>query len=206
MRINTDIRQCLIYDSPDKSARLIGVEYMITPRLYETLESEERKLWHSHVYEVKSGMLVMPPASRATPSAVWDKEENAEMEQIIPLYGKTYHMWQVDRGDKLPLGAPELMVSFTSDRNVERAEPKGLDGLAERTKERFGVDMKGRAEIRRELCPDFKKHPGKSLSLSLSPPLCANPPALRFRSFCFWFGSWHFGERWLIEQQMRIQC
>ena len=31
---------------------MIGVEYMITPKLYDTLDQEERKLWHSHEYEV----------------------------------------------------------------------------------------------------------------------------------------------------------
>jgi len=46
------MRQCLIYDSPEKGARLIGVEYMITPKLYDTLDQEEKKLWHSHEYEV----------------------------------------------------------------------------------------------------------------------------------------------------------
>lgn len=56
----TDIRQCLIYDTPYANARLIGVEYMISPRVYETLPKEERQLWHSHQYEIKSGMLVMP--------------------------------------------------------------------------------------------------------------------------------------------------
>ena len=55
-----DVRQCIIYDSPKPNARLIGVEYMITPRLFDTLPSEEKKLWHTHEYEVKSGMLVMP--------------------------------------------------------------------------------------------------------------------------------------------------
>jgi hypothetical protein len=56
--VNEDVRQCLLYDSPEANARLIGVEYMIKPHLYEKLDAEERKLWHSHVYEVKSGMLV----------------------------------------------------------------------------------------------------------------------------------------------------
>ena len=46
------VRQCLIYDAPKNPARLIGVEYMITPKLYETFGPEERKLWHSHDYEV----------------------------------------------------------------------------------------------------------------------------------------------------------
>lgn len=50
--LNADIRQCLIYDTPDKGARLIGVEYLITRELYDGLSHEERKLWHSHDYEV----------------------------------------------------------------------------------------------------------------------------------------------------------
>ena len=50
----------MLYDSPAKNARLIGVEYMISPRLFATLDAEEKRLWHSHVFEVKSGMLVMP--------------------------------------------------------------------------------------------------------------------------------------------------
>lgn len=27
---------------------------MITPRLYESLDEEEKKLWHSHDYEVRT--------------------------------------------------------------------------------------------------------------------------------------------------------
>ena len=51
--IAPEIRQCLIYD--ETNTRLIGVEYMITRDLYEKLPEEERRLWHSHVFEVKSG-------------------------------------------------------------------------------------------------------------------------------------------------------
>ena len=35
--INEDVRQCLIYDTPEKGARLIGVEYMVTPKLFVIL-------------------------------------------------------------------------------------------------------------------------------------------------------------------------
>jgi hypothetical protein len=48
MCVRLDIRQCVIYDSAAKNARLIGVEYMITKEIYETLDPEEQKLWHSH--------------------------------------------------------------------------------------------------------------------------------------------------------------
>ncbi len=31
--------------------------------------------------------------------------ENEEMKKLVDTYGKTWHMWQVDREDPLPLGA-----------------------------------------------------------------------------------------------------
>jgi Protein of unknown function (DUF1264) len=37
--LNEDVRQCLIYDRPEKGARLIGVEYMISKKLYEVCVS-----------------------------------------------------------------------------------------------------------------------------------------------------------------------
>ena len=51
------MRQCLLYDSLEKNARLIGVEYMVSENLFLTLPEEEKKLWHSHEYEVKGGLL-----------------------------------------------------------------------------------------------------------------------------------------------------
>lgn len=128
--LSADVRQCLIYDAPTNPARLIGVEYMITPKLYETLDEEERKLWHSHNYEVKSGMLILP--NRNLPNAIWEVAETEEMKEIIGLYGKTFHFWQVDRGDLLPLGKPQLMMSFTADEQVPWDKVKERD-------DRFGV-------------------------------------------------------------------
>jgi len=119
--LNDEVRQCILYDSPTQPARIIGIEYMITPRLFATLEPEEQKLWHTHVFEVKSGMLIMPkPAT--VPEAVWEIAENKEMEEVIKLYGKVYHLWQVDRGDKLPLGEPKLMTSFTKEGQMGNFE------------------------------------------------------------------------------------
>ena len=139
--LNDDVRQCILYDSDKPNARLIGIEYMIKPHLYETLDPEERKLWHSHVFEVKSGMLVMP-APAAVPDAVWEAAENKEMEEVVVLYGKVYHLWQTDRGDKLPLGEPQLMTSFTS------AEQFDFESSVGERDRRLVVDSKKKAEKR----------------------------------------------------------
>ncbi|KAF2112948.1 hypothetical protein BDV96DRAFT_147529 [Lophiotrema nucula] len=141
--LNDEVRQCILYDSPEKGARIIGIEYMITPRLYEGLDAEEQKLWHSHVFEVKSGMLIMPKPS-VIPDAAWELAENKEMEEVIHLYGKVYHLWQVDRGDKLPLGEPKLMTSFTKEKQL----PGGLEGLVGERDKRFGSDYKRKKEVR----------------------------------------------------------
>jgi hypothetical protein len=146
------VRQCLLYDSPDPGARLIGIEYMITARLYETLDPEERALWHSHVYEVQSGMLVMP--NRLVPDGAWEAAENREMEQVVTLYGKVYHLWQTDRGDKLPLGEPKLMTSFTADGQFDFEKHVGERDA------RLGTDWRRRKEARKGIeAPEV--HPGE---------------------------------------------
>ena len=152
----TDVRQCLIYDKHDRNARLIGIEYMITSRLYKTLPEEERKLWHSHVFEVKSGLLIMPTPA-AVPTAAWEIAEQKEMEDVIDLYGKTYHFWEVDRGDTLPMGQPKLMMSLTSESDVNAATK---EAWANRDK-RFGVSTEKKSG-QREYIQKPEIHPGKA--------------------------------------------
>ncbi|KDR72852.1 hypothetical protein GALMADRAFT_125665 [Galerina marginata CBS 339.88] len=152
--LNEDVRQCLIYDSSEKNARLIGVEYMISPELYETLEPAERRLWHSHVFEIKSGMLIMP-RPLLVPAAAWNIAEMKEMEEVIQLYGKIYNMWQVDRGDKLPIGEAKLMTSVTEEG--EGLVPGLWEKVAERDR-KFVADYKEKREARKEMV-EPKIHP-----------------------------------------------
>jgi hypothetical protein len=81
--INQDVRQCVIYDSDRADARLIGIEYIISEDLFNQLSSDEKKLWHSHIYEVKSGQLIAP--------GVPDIAEKEVMKEIVNTYGKTFH-------------------------------------------------------------------------------------------------------------------
>ncbi|OCK80444.1 DUF1264-domain-containing protein [Lepidopterella palustris CBS 459.81] len=138
--LNEDVRQCILYDSPTPPA---PPEYMITPRLYANLPPTERSLWHSHVFEVKSGMLVMPTPS-TVPESAWEVAETKEMEQVIKLYGKVYHLWQVDKGDQLPLGEPKLMTSFTEEGQI----PGGFEKVIGERDERFGCEWRRKRECR----------------------------------------------------------
>lgn len=73
-----DLRQCLIYDSHGQNAGLVGVEYMLSKGIYDRFDEGEQKLWHSHDFEVKSGMLIPPK-----PSGYTDEEwKQAELEVI----------------------------------------------------------------------------------------------------------------------------
>jgi hypothetical protein len=110
---NEEVLQCVIYDSDGPGARLIGVEYIISEKLFNGLAGDEKKLWHSHQFEVMSGQLVAPGLPEAA--------ETELMEKIVSTYGKTWHTWQVDKGDSLPLGLPKLMMGFTADGQINPA-------------------------------------------------------------------------------------
>ncbi|KAJ8549055.1 hypothetical protein K7X08_032762 [Anisodus acutangulus] len=97
-RVNQDFLQCAVY-----TGRLIGVEYIISDRIFESLPQEEQKLWHSHAHEIKSGLWVNP--------RVPEMVVRPELENLTKTYGKFWCTWQTDRGDKLPIGPPTLMMS-----------------------------------------------------------------------------------------------
>ena len=109
--INEDFFQCVIYDGNTSGARLIGVEYIVTERVFISLPEEEKPLWHSHRHETTSGELVMP----GIPGPV----ERTAIETLITTYGKTWHTWQIDRNSALPLGIPQLMMGFTQDGQIK---------------------------------------------------------------------------------------
>jgi len=149
--VNEDVRQCLIYDSGEASARLIGVEYVISARLFDGLPEEEKKYWHSHNYEVKSGELVMPMSS-LTPAPVVRSAERIVMEKLVSTYGKTWHLWQVDKGDTLPMGPAQLMMSFTADHQVKPSLLRNRD-------QRLGIDTEKKRAERKDI-PSHHPHPG----------------------------------------------
>lgn len=101
--------QCALFSGFGTDAKLIGVEYIIDANTFASLPAEEKRLWHSHVFEVTSGALVLPGMS--------EREETAFLQNAINTYGKTWHTWSEHRGATVPIGRPELMLSLT--RNEE---------------------------------------------------------------------------------------
>lgn len=105
--VNEDVIQCVIFDGNDEDAKIMGIEYIVTAKLFADLPTEEKHLWHSHVHEVRSGTLVAP--------GIPEVAERELMTKIAGTYGKTWHTWHTDREHVLPTGTPMLMMGFTAD-------------------------------------------------------------------------------------------
>jgi hypothetical protein len=135
-QLNEDMYQAIIFDGNGNDAKIMGVEYIISAKLFSQLSDEEKKLWHSHVHEVSSGSLIAPGIPQVA--------EHELMEKLIATYGKTIHTWHTDQERELPIGAPMIMMGFTKDGQLKQAL------LADRDK-RFGVYTERIRELRRDI-------------------------------------------------------
>ncbi|XP_059439751.1 oil body-associated protein 2C-like [Corylus avellana] len=161
-RVNQDFLQCAVYDSDHAHARLIGVEYIVSDRIFEALPPDEQKLWHSHAYEIKSGLWVNP----RVPGMI----EKPELENMAKTYGKFWCTWQVDRGDKLPLGAPALMIS-PQPVNLGQISPE----LVHRRDNKYNISTKVLRDSRVEIAEpewinpqaDYWKQDGKGFAIDI---------------------------------------
>jgi hypothetical protein len=109
--LNEDVIQCVIYDGNTRNAKIMGVEYVVSAKLFAGLPESEKRLWHSHVHEVRSGQLIAP--------GIPEIAEHEFMEKLAGTYGKTWHTWHTDEDHTLPLGAPMLMMGFTADGQAD---------------------------------------------------------------------------------------
>jgi hypothetical protein len=129
---DADVFQCVLFDSTDKNARLIGVEYIITHETYLKLPDEEKKYWHPHTYEVLGGGLIAP--------GMKPLEEMKFMDFVLTTWGKAWHTWpKLD--EALPMGEPLLIWSLMGDGQVDK------ELLATRDT-KFNVDTKKIREAR----------------------------------------------------------
>lgn len=140
-QVNEDFMQCALFDGNTADARLSGVEYIVSARLFEQLPEAERAHWHPHNGEILSGQLVAP----GIPALA----EHELMKGKINSYGKTWHTWNTGSGgsgDTLPVGEPKLAWSFN---RFGEADPS----LIEARDRALGVDTEERHRARQDLVP-----------------------------------------------------
>jgi Protein of unknown function (DUF1264) len=140
MSRSDEMHQCLLFDSTEKNAKLLGVEYIVSHRLYRELPDEEKKYWHPHTYEVLAGGLIAP--------SMKPEDELAFMKALLTTWGKTWHTWP-DPQTPIPLGMPLLMWSIgrdeVADKDVVAARDKqfhvSADEIAKERCLEIGLDV-----------------------------------------------------------------
>jgi len=101
--IDAQTAQCLLYDGTGPDAKLIGVEYMVSDAIYQTMPEDEKTYWHDHKHEVDAGLLKSLTQTGA--------EEKATLATIRPLWGKIFHTWTY--GKTYPRGPARVFWSVT---------------------------------------------------------------------------------------------
>jgi hypothetical protein len=165
---NEEFTQCVIFDANTANANLVGIEYIISERLYEQLAPEEKALWHPHNYEILSGQLVAPGLPQVA--------ENAFLAKKLNSYGKTWHTWDTADADRktMPLGPAMLAWSFNADGEL----PKEVE--QERDK-RMNIEVAQKREARKSMAVDA--HPQRGVNaLEGAFPQRAVPDFIKERS------------------------
>ncbi len=134
--VGNEMHQCLLYDSIGKNAKLVGVEYIISDKMFRGLPDEEKKYWHPHTYEVLGGGLVSP--------SMTPEDELAFMKGLLLTWGKTWHTWP-DPKTPIPMGTPLLMWSLTADGQTDEKVIKERD-------KQFGISTQ---KVREKRLDDF---------------------------------------------------
>lgn len=145
-QVNEDFAECILFDGNTSDANLVGIEYIISERLFDTLPAAERAYWHPHNGEILSGQLIAPDLPEVA--------EHALMSDKMNSYGKTWHLWDTasddDLAKSLPIGEPMLAWSFVRD-----GEAKAW--LAEQRDRRMRLDTDAKRRARQDLVA--KAHP-----------------------------------------------
>jgi hypothetical protein len=139
-QLSEEFAQCILYDGNTADARMHGIEYIISERLYGTLPADEKAYWHPHNYEILSGTLRMP--------GLPDVAEKEALRGKMNSYGKTWHVWMTGMHgrppDALPVGPPHLAWSFNFDGEA-------LPGLIEQRDTRMDFDSADERRDRSDL-------------------------------------------------------
>lgn len=147
---NADFAQCALFDGNTADANLVGIEYIISAKLFDGLPGVEKQYWHPHNFEILSGQLSGPGLPEGA--------EKEFLETRLNSYGKTWHVWNtghfgLNDGHPLPLGDPQLAWSFNQDGEA-------LPGLVEQMEKRIDVDVAKQRSARADLRSRAKPQAG----------------------------------------------
>lgn len=167
-QVNADLLQCAIFDGNTEDANLIGIEYIISDGLHDSLPGEEKEYWHPHNFEVLSGQLVAPGLPEVA--------ERALMETLMNSYGKTWHTWHTGRpdgkgkqGDKVPMGPAMLQWSFNRDGEAD-------DSLHAYHLEKMDINIDEKRDQRRGLAEQAHPQQGVNTLRDAFPDASPTPP------------------------------
>jgi hypothetical protein len=167
-QVNEDFAQCALYDGNTADARLHGVEYIISEKLYNTLPADEKGFWHPHNYEILSGQLRMP--------GLPDVAEKEALKGKMNSYGKTWHFWKTgvygEQADPLPFGPPHLAWSFNHD-----GEDKS--GLVQERDKRMDFNTADERKDRQDLSALARPQGGVDAMKGMFPNASAAPDGVR---------------------------
>ncbi|MCI0589278.1 MAG: OBAP family protein [Planctomycetes bacterium] len=130
--VSEEVHQCVVFDSKEAGAKLLGVEYIVTEKVYRSLPEGEKKFWHPHAYEILSGQLVAPNLP---------KEGDEVFPGLITTWGKTFHTWR-DPSTAVPIGEPLLMWSANGDGQIAQK-------LVDKRDAQFGISSAAIRERRK---------------------------------------------------------
>jgi hypothetical protein len=89
----------------------------------------------------------------AVPGFVSDTAEQPAMLELQKTYGKTIHTWAVDISPDLPLGPPNLMMSYTQDGQIDPSMVEARD-------QRLGISTEDKKALRKTYLPRYEKNVG----------------------------------------------
>ena len=147
--MNEEFTQCVIFDGNTATSNLIGIEFIISERSFESLADDEKPSWHPHNYEILSGQLILP----GVPAIA----EKAALEKKINSYGKTWHVWDTGHAGHpaahaLPVGRPLLAWSYNRDGEAPVGLVEGRDArmhvdTAEKRSERATLSSRAKPQL-----------------------------------------------------------
>jgi len=104
----TGFSQCDIYNGTKEKSKFMATEIVVSAEIFQTLPMAERKLWHSHAFAVKSGLLVLPTLP--------PDQDLETMASVINTYGKITDFWHSYQS--FPYGGAKLAYGLGADSQI----------------------------------------------------------------------------------------